>query len=106
MIWEGCRTGNDHCDRHLFAHQNALEDGDLTRYAAALDLATHAYEALIDGDLRGGIRSGVQGTPTLFINGVRHDTSWEHHILLPALQHAKAVIARSGSAAGEDSSVQ
>jgi protein-disulfide isomerase len=35
-----------------------------------------------------GVRSGVNGTPTFFINGVRYDGSWEESELLQALQHA------------------
>ena len=32
-----------------------------------------------------GVRSGVNGTPTFFINGVRHDGSYERDILLAAI---------------------
>jgi len=31
-------------------------------------------------------RSGVNGTPTFYINGVRHDDSYEPDILLDALE--------------------
>ena len=31
------------------------------------------------------MRSGVNGTPTFFINGVRHDDGYELDVLLPAL---------------------
>jgi protein-disulfide isomerase len=43
--------------------------------AAALDEAvrTHRYLARIRDDFNGGVRSGVNGTPTFFINGRRHD---------------------------------
>jgi protein-disulfide isomerase len=66
MFWEMHET--------LFAHQRALEDADLRRYAAELelnaewfarDLETHAYAPQIAGCLF----SGVQGTPTLYFNG-------------------------------------
>ena len=37
-----------------------------------------------------GVRSGVNGTPTFYINGVRHDDSYELETLLPALERAAA----------------
>jgi protein-disulfide isomerase len=37
-----------------------------------------------------GVRSGVNGTPTFFINGVRHDDSFEAEVLLDALERAAA----------------
>jgi len=32
------------------------------------------------------VKSGVNGTPTFFINGVRYDGSWDREPLLAALQ--------------------
>jgi protein-disulfide isomerase len=69
----------------LFRHQNALELDDLldyatvigcdaTRVAAELAAGTHTERVL--NDKRGGVRSGVQGTPTFFVNGVRYDGPW------------------------------
>jgi protein-disulfide isomerase len=69
----------------LFENQNALEDDDLAMYAAqvgidgqrvAREIAAGAYAKKIRNDFRGGIRSGVNGTPTLFINGMRFDGNW------------------------------
>ena len=37
-----------------------------------------------------GVRSGVNGTPTFYINGVRHDDSYEPDVLLDALERAAA----------------
>ena len=82
---------------YLFAHQHALEESDLLQYASDLgldtarfarDLATHAYVGRIKGDVESGLLSGVQGTPTFFINGVLHNASWEHDSLGVALQRA------------------
>jgi protein-disulfide isomerase len=36
------------------------------------------------------VRSGVNGTPTFFINGVRHDGPWDFESLLTAVQQAAA----------------
>lgn len=41
-------------------------------------------------DFMSGVRSGVNGTPTFYINGVRHDDSYEAEVLLEALERAAA----------------
>jgi len=83
----------------LFEHQDALEDADLVRYARTLhlddkrfasELASDAYVKAIRQSVGSGIRSGVNGTPTFFINGVRYDGSWEAADLLAALEDAAA----------------
>jgi protein-disulfide isomerase len=66
----------------LFRRQSALEDKDLRRYAAELDLdvvrfdSDRASAAVLDRigrDVESGLASGqVMGTPTLFIDGVLH----------------------------------
>jgi protein-disulfide isomerase len=69
----------------LFEHQGALDDEDLltygkslglemTRYAA--ELANGTYRAKVRSEFRQGVRSGVNGTPTFFINGTRFDGDW------------------------------
>lgn len=69
----------------LYEHQDALERDDLLAYGRALqlDLARYARElagethaAKVRDDFRQGVRSGVNGTPTFFINGVRFDGDW------------------------------
>jgi protein-disulfide isomerase len=37
------------------------------------DLSQHKYRSRIEEDFNSGIRSGVNGTPTFYINGIRHD---------------------------------
>ena len=44
-----------------------------------------------------GVRSGVNGTPTFFINGTRFDDSWDEETLGAAIEHA---IAGGGAAEG------
>ena len=84
---------------YLFAHQQSLEQADLLQYARDLgldtarfeqDLSTHAYLGRINGDVESGLLSGVQGTPTFFINGVLHIASWGQDSLAAALQQAIA----------------
>lgn len=79
----------------IFHHQHTLGDADLTRLAEELvpdlqqfarDFAEQRPLPHIEEDVDGGVRSGVQGTPTFFINGVMHRGSWELEALLSALQ--------------------
>lgn len=81
----------------LFENQAALEDDDLVTNAAALGIdpewaATALAEGLfrekVQEDFMSGVRSGVNGTPTFFINGLRYDGSWDAASLLEALERA------------------
>ena len=72
---------------YLFEHQKALDDGHLLEYAQKVglegirkfkdDVSRHVYAPLIEESLKGGIDSGVEGTPTFFINGQRYEGSWD-----------------------------
>ena len=82
---------------YIFHHQHTLADADLAKFAEAVGLDMQQYArdmteqralARIEEDVEGGLRSGVQGTPTFFINGVMYRDSWEHDTLLAALQAA------------------
>jgi protein-disulfide isomerase len=83
----------------LFQHQNALGSAYLLEYAAVLRFDTDRFERELTGRVyqpkvrehfRSGIWSGVNGTPTFFINGHRHDGPWELPDLFAAIQHAMA----------------
>lgn len=85
---------------YIFHHQHTLEDADLARFAEAVGLemqqfaramTEERYLARIEEDMESGERSGVQGTPTFFINGVLYPGSWEQDTLLAALQAASQV---------------
>jgi protein-disulfide isomerase len=71
---------------YLFEHQKALDDNHLLQYAGKLGLdinkfkkevIEHTYAPLIEESLKSGIDSGVQGTPTFFVNGERYEDSWD-----------------------------
>lgn len=81
----------------LFERQQALEDSDLARYARHLgldaerfrqDLTAGTFADRVRQDFRSGVRSGVNGTPTFFIDGARHDGPWDPETLLEALERA------------------
>jgi protein-disulfide isomerase len=46
------------------------------------------FKARVRADFTGGVRSGVNGTPTFFINGHRHDGSFDFDTLVSAIQQA------------------
>ncbi|MFI2754580.1 DsbA family protein [Cellulomonas sp. P22] len=64
----------------LFAHHDALDDASLGRYAQSLGLdpssvvgpAAQAYSDVVRREYQAGVDAGVQGTPTLFIDGERY----------------------------------
>ena len=71
---------------YLFEHQRALDDSHLLQYAEKVGLDTgkfkkemseHSYAPLIEGSLKSGIDSGVEDTPTFFVNGERYQDSWD-----------------------------
>jgi protein-disulfide isomerase len=81
----------------LFAHQKALEAADLPRYAAELGLDRDRFErdrltretaARIARDLASGERSGVDGTPTFFVNSLRHVAPYTVESLRAAIESA------------------
>ncbi|HZF39162.1 MAG TPA: thioredoxin domain-containing protein [Blastocatellia bacterium] len=46
------------------------------------------YLNRIREDFLSGARSGVNGTPTFFINGMRHDGPWDLVTLMTAIEEA------------------
>ena len=73
----------------IYEHQqdsaDALDDAHLALYAAqsggdpdqlTTDLDTGAHVERVKSDFVSGVRSGVNGTPTFFINGVRFEGDW------------------------------
>jgi protein-disulfide isomerase len=83
----------------LYENQNSLDLKDLLNYARVLGLSapdlqvaidTEAFADKIQADFMGGVRSGVSGTPMFFINGNRHNDSFEYDILLAAIEKASS----------------
>jgi protein-disulfide isomerase len=81
---------------YLFEHQKALDNGHLLEYAQKVgledirkfkdDTSRHFYAPLIEESLKGGIDSGVEGTPTFFVNGVRYEDSFDLRTFSEILQ--------------------
>lgn len=87
----------------IFENQDALTDRDLVRYAAAIDidaeqvaddLAAGTWEPRVRRDFASGVRSGVNGTPTFFVNGVRHDGPLDARSLVAVLRGSGAAAVR------------
>ena len=81
----------------LFEHQDALEPVDLAGYAKQIgidgkqlldELRSNAKEARVREDFMSGVRSGVNGTPTFFLNGMRFDEAWDYAGLTAAIDAA------------------
>jgi protein-disulfide isomerase len=81
----------------LYENQQRLGEEDLHAYADQLglevepfdrELAEHAHAERVHEDFMSGVRSGVNGTPTFYINGLRHDDPYDLETLLAALERA------------------
>ncbi|MDX6413292.1 MAG: hypothetical protein QOH23_702 [Gaiellaceae bacterium] len=96
---EGAAVQDSFWEMHdlLYENQARLRDSDLRGYAEKLgldverfdrELAEHVHAARVHEDFMSGVRSGVNGTPTFYINGVRHDDSYDLDTMLAALERA------------------
>jgi protein-disulfide isomerase len=81
----------------LFENQESLGGALYTKLAKDIGLSAddlgrslekREFLAHVKSDFTGGVRSGVNGTPTFFINGERYDGSFEYEDLLGAIQGA------------------
>lgn len=82
----------------LFENQESLEEEDLVYYAKKLGLNTDRFiadmesegvEKRVEGDFVSGVKSGVNGTPTFFINGERYEGSYADGELAEAIREAQ-----------------
>jgi NhaA family Na+:H+ antiporter len=87
----------------ILEHQEALDQTHLLEYAAELDLDLDRFKQDLDQnvyadrvkeDFHSGVRSGVNGTPSFFINGVRYDGAWDLESLIDAVEKPLGVQVR------------
>jgi protein-disulfide isomerase len=81
----------------LFENQDMFNRETFLALAGELQLAPESlrqaleeriYEARVRHDFKGGVRSGVNGTPTFFINGLRHDGPYDLRVMIASLERA------------------
>ena len=81
----------------IFANSHRLSVSLLLALAASLrlsqiemrdELASHVHLPKVQADFIGGVRSGVNGTPTFFINGQRHERTYAYPDLAAAIDDA------------------
>jgi protein-disulfide isomerase len=84
----------------LFENQESLGSALFLKLADRLDLSPsqlqtaiteHMYTAHVRADFSGGVRSGVNGTPTFFINGQRHNGPFDFDVISNAIEQALSV---------------
>ena len=88
----------------LFEHQGALDDSGLLHHARKIgldlepferDLRAQTHQVRVREDAAAGLRCGVRGTPTLFINGIPYAGSLEREALVLALARAALAVRES-----------
>lgn len=88
----------------IFENQRRLFKSALLEYAKAIELNPEQFEADLDNaaliekvesDFESGLRSGVNATPTFFINGEKYAGSWEGDDLEIFIRLKIAEIARA-----------
>ncbi len=88
----------------LYEHQSALDDHSLATHAKVLGLDAALFQTVLDEEYEGrvrhdfltGVRSGVNGTPSLFINGERYDGPRDAGSLIELLQAMRTLHRQGG----------
>ncbi|HUV92506.1 MAG TPA: Na+/H+ antiporter NhaA, partial [Anaerolineales bacterium] len=87
----------------LFDHQGELDESHLIQYAAEIgldvgqfehELKEGVYSEHVSEDFHSGIQSGVNGTPSFFINGERYEGAWDLESLIEAIEKPLGVKVR------------
>lgn len=87
----------------LFKHSPALDSDQLARYARHIgldierfrdELRRRIYKSRVQQDIDSGVRSGVTGTPTFFMNGMRYQGPYDALSLIEATKLAAVEAAR------------
>ncbi|HEY2296795.1 MAG TPA: Na+/H+ antiporter NhaA [Jatrophihabitans sp.] len=98
----------------LLDHQDRLEPEDLVQYADELgldleqfrdDLGRHVHRTRVAQDVESADISGATGTPTFFINGLRHYGAYDEQSLQAAIGTARAQL-RAGKTAAPPQRVE
>jgi NhaA family Na+:H+ antiporter len=87
----------------LYEHQGRLDREHLDDYASEIgldverferELDAHTYADRVREDFLGGVRSGANGTPTFYLNGVRYDGPWDFESLAEEIEKPLGVRVR------------
>jgi len=87
----------------LYEHQGELDREHLDDYASEIGLDVERFERELDAgayaervreDFLGGVRSGANGTPTFYLNGVRYDGPWDFESLAEEIEKPLGVRVR------------
>ena len=85
--------------RALFENRE-LDEAHIRQYAEEIgldmaqfdrDMAERRHQDKVEEDLRSGIESGANGTPTFFVNGERYDGAWDVDALLERVEEPLGV---------------
>jgi protein-disulfide isomerase len=85
----------------IFENQRTLEPGNLFLFAEQVGLDMELFQHdmqlqqladKVEKDFESGIRSGVNGTPTFFINGKKYDGDYNGNLLLKQLRTVLAEV--------------
>ncbi len=87
----------------LFEHEGPVRIEHLIEYAATLELDVEQFEHELTAqvhadrvreDFLSGVRSGANGTPAFFLNGVRYDGPWDLDSLIAEIEKPLGVQVR------------
>jgi protein-disulfide isomerase len=79
----------------LFEHQNELSDQAYRRFAKTLGLDLSRFDAdmqdpalaeKVDADFESGVRSGVNGTPSFYLDGHKYNGGYDYMSLREAIE--------------------
>jgi protein-disulfide isomerase len=85
----------------IFEQQDQLSEVALIEFAAILrlnmptferDLQDKALEEKVEADFESGVRSGVNGTPSFFINGIKYNGPFDYASLSNVIEDAIVAI--------------
>lgn len=81
----------------LYEHQKNLDEYEMTQFAVKIGLEIYRFDAdmaaerfahRVSEDFASGTKSGVDGTPTFFVNEARYDGEKDHESLKKAIGDA------------------